>query len=140
MNFSLKKLKDNVLVTPIKDLLKIETERVDRRTLVTLSLPIQEQFTIDDYALMEDNSKDILNRAFKITEDKLFKRVRNFIVKAIVSHGHRGSGVYTHLFGLPYRIVEDTDIEEGAVILLTPQKYSELRDIETEGRNLIFTR
>lgn len=140
MNFSLKKLRDNVLVTPIKDLLKIETERVDRRTLVTLSLPMQEQFIIDDYTLMEDNSKDILNRVFKITEDTLFKRIRGFIIKAIVSHGHRGSGVYTHLFGLPYRIVEDVDIPEGAVILLTPQRYNELVDMEIESRNLIFTR
>jgi hypothetical protein len=139
MNFSLRRLKENVFSTPIKDLLNIESERDGGRNLVTLSIKVDEQFTVDEYMLRERNSTQVVNHIFRITEDRLFKQIRNFIVKALVSQEPRNSDAPTHLFGLSYRVV-DTEIEEGVVILLTPRMYHELRDQECESRQIVFTK
>lgn len=137
MYHSLEKLKKEVFSTPIKDLLSIESERKEFENLITLSIRVEERFTMDDHVVRE--YPQMMNKILKRKEDSLFKRIRRIIIEAIVSYGRRDFPESTHLFGLPYRIVEDLDIEEGAVIILTPQRYYELRERETEGRNLIFT-
>lgn len=140
MHFLLKRyIERGILSTPIQDLLTASSERIDSRTLVKLSLTHDESFTIDDYIMREKNHQNSLDYMISLTERGLYERIRNFIVKALVSQEPHNPDAPTHLFGLPYRVV-DTEIEEGAVILLTPKRYYELIDQECESRQIIFTK
>lgn len=140
MRFSLKdSIERGILSTPLKDRLKASSERIDSKTLVKLSISYGGSFTMDDYLMREDNYQDSLDYMIGLTERGIYKRLRDFIVKALVSQEALDPGAPTRLFGLPYRIV-DTPIEEEAVILLTPQKYHELLEQECNGRCTLFTK
>ena len=132
-----KRLRDEVYVTPIKDIINTTTKKDVDGLQVLLSLDIEACGIISSELLRQEKSTGVVDNILKLLERQLFILLQNVFLKSRIQNIDIQP---KYVYGLPYRIISDVNIEEGALVILTPKKYHELREKECNSRQgWIFT-
>lgn len=132
-----KRLRDEVYVTPIKDIINTTTKKDVDGLQVLLSLDIEACGIISSELLRQEKSTGVVDNILKLLERQLFILLQNVFLKSMIQNIDIQP---KYVYGLPYRIISDVNIEEGALVILTPKKYHELREKECNSRQgWIFT-
>lgn len=143
-NKEIQRIFDDVLRSPIKKILRLETELVgdNKDTLLTFSLTPKSQTTIDRQMSHQRYSvQESIDQVIRICERKLYDEIKKEVIEGIVNEERIVPPSDLLLYGMPFRILDSLELEDGALIILSPKKYHELREKEADSRQgWIFTR
>lgn len=135
---------NNVFKTPIKNLIRLETEYIKDTHDIALKLSLNTHstniITIQPTS-SEYQTKNKIDYALIYCEQTLYTMISNFIIKAIASDKRTIPSPDMLLYGMPFAIINDLNIENESLIILSPKKYHALREHEANSRQgIIFTR
>lgn len=143
-NREIQRIFDDVLMSPIKKILRLETEVVgdNKDTLLTFSLTPKSQMTIDRRISPQRHSvQESIDQVVRICERRLYDEIKKEVIEAIANKKRVVPPDDLLLYGMPFRILDGLELEDCALIILSPKKYNELREKEADSRQgWIFTR
>ena len=133
---------NNVFKTPIKNLIRLETEYIKDTHDIALKLSLNTHstniITIQPTS-SEYQTKNKIDYALIYCEQTLYTMISNFIIKAIASDKRTIPPPNMLLYGMPFAIIDDLNIENESLIILSPKKYHELREHEANSRQGIIS-